>query len=635
MISTKNLTVYLNDVRVGVLTQFADGRTYLAFDTDYRTNPDRPILSLGYKNVANDVTAQDPGPVMGLPPFFSNLLPEGRLRKYLAHKAGVKETQEFKLLVALRDDLPGAVILKPETTGSSETTAEPERKWYQMPGDQALRFSLAGVQMKFSGNLTDERISIPASGIGGHWIVKLPSLSYPHVIELEYSMLALALKVGITVPDFRIVPVSKIEGMPSDVPEALEGDALISKRFDRTDEGRRTHMEDFAQVFGASDKYDIQFNYQSIANVIWQEIGLDAAVEYVRRLVHMVVIGNADMHLKNWSLIYRDGSRAKLAPAYDLVSTIVYADIEKTLPLKLSGVREFQKIDVDTFKSLAKIAGLPQRPVVNTVIEAVDALKACWGSMRNDLPIPASFVRLIEEHMQTVPLVYKRVTPIPVAEPIPVAQSWPGTFFNVQIELDDKVPAGTIVYKNQAGDAVELDAPRRMVKALIERQSHQLVAERKEFANQVIIACAGQKLYNEWRHESFIRIESRMVDGGLTEGQLREPELAMRATLFPINWRSLAAHYKAQDQSITMDFVLDNGELWTAECTVADLKKIEELPDGRRIAALRLYLRKAQRLMVIPPEEWVSFGSSRYGLSQTKYKNILKSLDSGADQEKD
>ena len=110
-------------------------------------------------------------------------------------------------------------------------------------------------------------------------------------------------------------------------------------------------MEDFAQVFAAADKYDSKINYQSIANVIWQEIGLDAVLEYVRRLVHMVLIGNADMHLKNWSLIYPDGVHAKLAPAYDLVSTIVYADIAKTLPHKIAAVREFKKVDIETFRN--------------------------------------------------------------------------------------------------------------------------------------------------------------------------------------------------------------------------------------------------------------------------------------------
>ena len=46
--------------------------------------------------------------------------------------------------------------------------------------------------------------------------------------------------------------------------------------------------------------------------------------EFIRRLVFNILIGNADMHLKNWSLIYPDRCRAALAPADDFVSTIAY-----------------------------------------------------------------------------------------------------------------------------------------------------------------------------------------------------------------------------------------------------------------------------------------------------------------------
>jgi serine/threonine-protein kinase HipA len=262
--------------------------------------------------------------------------------------------------------------------------------------------------MKFSGNLKDDKLAIPARGIGGHWILKLPSPAYPHVIELEYSMLTLARAMGIGVPDFRLISTRDIENMPPDVPESLQGNALISRRFDRTDKGGRIHMEDFAQICAVRDKYDESFNYQSIANVIWQEAGLDATVEYVRRLVHMVLTGNADMHLKNWSLTYPDGVHANLSPAYDFVSTIVYSDLDKRLPHKIAAVNDFTKVELETFKDFAKIAGLPQRPVANTVLESVASLKEQWLKVKHDLPLPSSFVRDIDEHMSTVPLANQR-----------------------------------------------------------------------------------------------------------------------------------------------------------------------------------------------------------------------------------
>ena len=87
--------------------------------------------------------------------------------------------------------------------------------------------------------------------------MKLPSPNYPNVTELEYSMLLLASKIGIMVPEFRLVPTAYLENLPNDLPETFEGDCLISQRFDRTPGGGRIHMEDFAQVFGIRDKYDL------------------------------------------------------------------------------------------------------------------------------------------------------------------------------------------------------------------------------------------------------------------------------------------------------------------------------------------------------------------------------------------
>ena len=402
---SRHLEVYLGKIFVGNLAQLIDGTIFLAFDEQYAANTNRPTLSLSYKNVLNNFAPNIQKPSSGLPPFFSNLLPEGPLRKYLAKKSGIKESQEYRLLAALKDDLPGAVLLKDEEGIIFEEVEKDANVISAI--NEPLRFSLAGVQLKFSGELLDSKIVIPSSGVGGHWIAKLPSPSYPNVTELEYSMLTLASKIGINVPEFRLIPTAHVTNLPGDLPEALEGNCLISQRFDRTQSGGRIHAEDFAQVFGIRDKYDPAYNYQSIANVLWIESGLDAVLEFVRRLVHMIVIGNGDMHVKNWSLIYPDGRQAKLAPAYDFVSTKVYSGVESRLALKMMGTREFSDINLDTFKKFSQIVKLPERVVINTAIETVAAIKEWWPQLRKEFNIPESFKRLIEEHMKTVPLFYE------------------------------------------------------------------------------------------------------------------------------------------------------------------------------------------------------------------------------------
>lgn len=127
--------------------------------------------------------------------------------------------------------------------------------------------------------------------------------------------------------------------MPEGIGE-LKGQALAVSRFDRTADGP-VHTEDFAQVFGVfpDDKYK-RASYANIGRVIGTETGDAGTAEYIRRLVFSALIGNGDMHLKNWSLIYPDGRTAALSPAYDLVSTIPYIEGEDTSALNYSRTKD-------------------------------------------------------------------------------------------------------------------------------------------------------------------------------------------------------------------------------------------------------------------------------------------------------
>ena len=127
-------------------------------------------------------------------------------------------------------------------------------------------------------------------------------------------MLELARRVGIEVPKNQLIAINKITGLPEES-GALGKLALAVERFDRLADGSRVHMEDFAQVFGLypNDKYKHK-SYANIASVLWAETGQEATYEFVRRVVFSVLIGNADMHLKNWSLLYPDRRTLVLSP---------------------------------------------------------------------------------------------------------------------------------------------------------------------------------------------------------------------------------------------------------------------------------------------------------------------------------
>jgi len=108
--------------------------------------------------------------------------------------------------------------------------------------ETALRFSLAGVQLKFSAVMeASGGLTIPAGGMGGSWIVKLPSGRFASVPENEYTMMALARTVGIEVPRTELIDIRDIRGLLADA-VAMEGKALAVQRFDRGAAGATIHM---------------------------------------------------------------------------------------------------------------------------------------------------------------------------------------------------------------------------------------------------------------------------------------------------------------------------------------------------------------------------------------------------------
>lgn len=397
-----SLAVHLHGRRVGIINRLAGDRHLFAFEQDYVEDVNRPTLSLSYKSQTGGlVTAVRP---VGrrLPPFFSNLLPEGHLRTYLAEKAGVKPEREFYLMAVLGGDVAGAVTVKPldGDEPDADQQHDPHDDDQQQKG--VLRFSLAGVQLKFSAVMeASGGLTIPAHGVGGSWIVKLPSMRFPAVPENEYAMLELARATGIQVPAIRLVPIAEIQGLPADAAR-MEGKALAVERFDRAAGGRRIHMEDFAQVFGMfpDDKYHHR-SYANIASVLSAETGETGAYEFVRRLAFSVLIGNADMHLKNWSLLYPDGHTPVLSPAYDFVATLPYISGD-SLALTFGGSRSLNEITLDQVRRFTDTARLPMKPVWEIVRETVERTAEAWKDLGAKELIPAPMLKTIDEQIQKV-----------------------------------------------------------------------------------------------------------------------------------------------------------------------------------------------------------------------------------------
>ncbi len=402
------LNILLHGEHIGTLTNVGHDRTLFSFSEAYIQNAGRPTLGLRFKDSFGELITEFKPTQTALMPYFSNLLPEGHLREYLSERAGVKSEREFFLLWALGMDLSGAVTVAPDKdevwSNYRDDSAEENDGNKNKTLDNALRFSLAGVQLKFSAiSEASGGLTIPAKGMGGSWIVKLPSTRFAGVPENEYSMMKLARLVGMDVPSINLIDVKDIENLPAGIGEMQE-QAFAIKRFDRLDDGSPIHIEDFAQVFDVypNEKYK-KASSANIAQVIGAESDEKDIAEFIRRLVFNTLVGNADMHLKNWSLIYLDRQNAKLSPAYDFVSTIPYIENEKTA-LKYSRTKRFDEFTINELKHLSAKAMLPEKIVVDTAIKTVALFHEYWQKEKTNLPLYSNVIEAIDKHIDKVPI---------------------------------------------------------------------------------------------------------------------------------------------------------------------------------------------------------------------------------------
>ena len=404
-VSTLNVLLYGEPI--ATITNVGNDRTLFAFMDSYIHDESRPVLGLGFKDALGGLLTNFKPTQTKLTPFFSNLLPEETMRHYLAERAGVNPAREFFLLWVLGQDLAGAITVEPADGEALPPNVQQDID-DEMKIDVPMRFSLAGVQLKFSAvQQANGGLTIPATGQGGSWIVKLPSSRFDAVPENEYSMMELARMLGMDVPETELLPINQIANIPDGIGKFGDAfknaQAFVIKRFDRAGD-QAVHIEDFAQVFGVypQDKYK-KASMRNIAQVIGIEGQNEDIAEFTRRLVFNTLIGNADMHLKNWSVIYKDKRTASIAPAYDFVSTIPYIPDDST-SLKVSRSKKFSDFTLDELSHLAAKAMLPEKLVLDTAKQTVAGFHEIWAKEKAHLPLTKSMIEAIETHLRSIPL---------------------------------------------------------------------------------------------------------------------------------------------------------------------------------------------------------------------------------------
>ena len=230
--------------------------------------------------------------------------------------------------------------------------------------------TVTGVQAKLSlhlespeGKRAPKRFTIV--GLWGGYILKPPTAHYKQLPEVEDLTMHLA-------------QIAKIDVVPHSLVKLLDGDlAYITKRIDRNKKNK-LRMEDMCQLTErlTEDKY--HGSYEQIAKAIVKyslNPGLDV-VNFFEQVLFSFLTGNADMHLKNFSLILKPGVGNVLAPAYDLVATALVNPADKEdLALTLNGKKK--KINRNDFIAAFRTLNLDPKQQENIFRKMISA-KAGW-----------------------------------------------------------------------------------------------------------------------------------------------------------------------------------------------------------------------------------------------------------------
>jgi serine/threonine-protein kinase HipA len=327
--------------------------------------------------------------------WFCNLLPEGAVRQAVVERLRLPPEDDFALLAAIGGECAGAVSVRVPgavhagARGSGGGQADLEEDLDAVLGRQGvdagegawalagapLRLSLAGAQDKLAVVVDAEgRLRLPRPGEASTHLLKPDSLRFPGIRDAEALGLALARQVGLDAARARLVEVA---GRP----------ALLVERYDRiaAPDGstRRLHQEDLCQALG----YPERLKYEDRGGP-----GLADCSALLRRLalgpgalnglldwaVFNALIGNADAHAKNLSLLTDPQGRRRLAPLYDLVPTIYLPEsmVERTPAMRIGAATRIDRIGAQDWRAFAGASRYAPGYVLKRVEALADAVLA-------------------------------------------------------------------------------------------------------------------------------------------------------------------------------------------------------------------------------------------------------------------
>ncbi|WP_299979465.1 type II toxin-antitoxin system HipA family toxin [Desulfobacula sp.] len=367
------LNVFVNQLKAGELWLDQQRRFCFQYDKSWINSPDSCRLSISLP------LREDPYLNDDSYSYFTNLLPEGEILNVLSRKLQIPVSNQFELLKAVGGDCAGAVSLfedgalppKPTAYSYKILTDDhltriikelPENPF--MANDPGIRLSLAGAQEKLPVSLKDNKIGISMNGAPSSHILKTPIKDLHGTVENETFCMMLARKMGLLVPDVKIITINEIP-------------LYIIDRYDRKIENGqiiRLIQEDFCQALNVN----AQLKYTPTLDVCFSLIRNESAVQVkdTKRFLQLIIfnglIGNSDAHAKNVSFIHGEKGTI-LAPFYDLLSTYVYPYAKK-MAMKVGGGRHFQFLEPRHFERFSKDTLIKYKVVKETLVTMADKI---------------------------------------------------------------------------------------------------------------------------------------------------------------------------------------------------------------------------------------------------------------------
>ena len=339
--------------------------------------------------------------------FFEGLLPEGFMRRTVAEQNRTDDGDYLSILEMLGAECLGAVQIK----GENYRNVEPSYRefdastMYRLAAEGATRsadlvveahLSLTGASGKIGAyKNSDGRWFLPVGSAPSTHILKQSHIRYDKIVQNEQLALRTAEILGIIVPRSEIV-----ETYPEPVddtglnPPVTENVLFATERYDRTFEGSadlidgmlcplRLHQEDFGQALGipASGKYERpgEQHMKKMFDLLrrYSASPIEDQIKLWDIIVFHWLIGNTDGHIKNFSLVYDANLKAmRLAPAYDIVSTILYDTHSSEMAFSVGGEIEWKKVGRSSFEEACKECGLNKK----LFMPRLDQMRSQFGS---------------------------------------------------------------------------------------------------------------------------------------------------------------------------------------------------------------------------------------------------------------